>query len=187
MDVAVLFYTLVTIPIALSFLLFVPKKVLVRYDKRARPKFKKLAAGIIPLMCLDIGSLIVFLYFIGGGISFGLNVGVELVPFVIISGPILEELIFRLGIIGVMGGGIGWLAKRSGARWHEGKIFKFLLIAVSAITFGLAHMFDIIKRTPQMIALITIGGAIYGYAYTRYGLGSSILMHAIYNVFAFML
>jgi membrane protease YdiL (CAAX protease family) len=168
-------------------LLFLPNKVFIRYNKKAGLNYKKFAIGTILLMCLDIGILIGFLYFIESGISPGLNVRVEWYLYGTTSGPILEELIFRLGIIGGLSWFFNWFAKRQGSRWNERKIAKVFLIAVSAITFGLAHIFDVIKRTPQVTALITIGGAIYGFAYLKYGLGSSILLHATYNIFAFML
>jgi membrane protease YdiL (CAAX protease family) len=185
-DLAALLLFLGTIPIALAVLLYVPNKVLIRYIKKAGTNYKKFAVGTILLMCLDISTLIGFLYFIEG-FSLGLNVDVELVPYVTIAGPIFEELIFRLGIIGGLSWFFNWFAKRQSSRWNERKIVKVFLIAVSAITFGLAHMFDIIKRTPQVTALITFGGAIYGFAYLRYGLGSSILLHATYNIFAVLL
>jgi membrane protease YdiL (CAAX protease family) len=185
-DVATLLVFLGTVPIALAILLYVPNKILVRCIKKAGTNYKKFAVGTILLMCLNIGALIGFLYFIEG-FSLGLNVDVELVPYVTIAGPIFEEIIFRLGIIGGLSWFFSWFAKRQGSRWNERKIVKVFLIAVSAITFGLAHMFDIIKRTPPVTALITFGGAIYGFAYMKYGLGSSILLHSIYNIFAVML
>jgi membrane protease YdiL (CAAX protease family) len=175
-----------TIPIALAFLLLVPNKVLIRYDKKAGINYKRFVLGTILFMCLDIGVLIGFLYFIEG-FSLGLQLEVELIPYVTIAGPILEELIFRLGIIGSLSWLFNWLAKRQGSKWNERNIVKVFLIAMSAIAFGLAHMFDIIKRTPQVTALITFGGAIYGYAYLKYGLGSSILLHMTYNIFAVLL
>lgn len=185
-DLGALMFFIGFVPIALSVLLYVPNKILIRSIKKAGTNYKKFAVGTILLMCLDIGTLVGFLYFIEG-FSVGLNLEAKLIPYVTIAGPIFEEIIFRLGIIGGLSWFFNWLAKRQGSKWNERNIVKVFLIAVSAITFGLAHMFDIIKRTPQVTALITIGGAIYGFAYLKYGLGSSILLHATYNIFAFML
>jgi len=181
-----LLYSLSSIPLTFAFLLFVPKKALIRHDTPGF-NYKRLAIGTISLLCLDVGALIAFLGFTGVSISLGLNVGFALFLLMTISGPIFEELIFRLGIIGGLSWSFKWFAKRAGVRWRERSAVEVLCIVASAVTFGLAHMYDVIKRTPQATMLITFGGAVYGFAYVKYGLASSILLHAAHNIVVLIL
>lgn len=175
-----LFYGLSSVSIMFAFLLLVPKEVLIRYTKEGF-SYKGFAIGTLLLMGIDIGGRFLFLYFTGGTTSLGLHGEAGWLLFITLSGPMLEELIFRLGIIGGLSWLVNWLVKKCNSSWYVPKVLTWFWVVISAVTFGLFHMFDIIERTPQAIVLITFGGVIYGVGYMKYGLASSIIAHGMYN------
>ena len=61
----------------------------------------------------------------------------------------------------------------------------YLLITLSAIIFGLAHLFYGGGWSYGKITQAVIGGWIIGWLYYRYGLHSAILMHWSTNYFIF--
>lgn len=118
--------------------------------------------------------------------------------FNITAAPIREELGFRVMLIGIPA--YIMLAARHSIKdffktlWYPSKCIQFdqytrrnvyLLISVSAILFGLAHLFYGGGWSYGKITQAMIGGWIIGWLYYRYGLHTAILMHWSTNYFIF--
>ena len=118
--------------------------------------------------------------------------------FNITAAPIREELGFRVVLIGIPAYII--LAKRHSLAyffktlWYPNRHIvnhrntckdMYLLITLSAIIFGLAHLFYGGGWSYGKITQAMIGGWIIGWLYYRYGLHSAILMHWSTNYFIY--
>ncbi len=112
--------------------------------------------------------------------------------------PIREELGFRVVLIGIPIYLI--LATRRSVMdffktlWYPSKYTRFdqytlrnvyVLITISAILFGLAHVFYGGGWSYGKITQAMVGGWIIGWIYYRYGLHAAILMHWSTNYFIF--
>ncbi|MFQ5940410.1 MAG: CPBP family intramembrane glutamic endopeptidase [Nitrososphaerales archaeon] len=118
--------------------------------------------------------------------------------FNITAAPIREELGFRVVLIGIPA--YIMLARRYSisdffkALWYPSKHTRsdqfsrrnvYVLITVSAVLFGLAHLFYGGGWSYGKISQAMIGGWIIGWLYYRYGLHAAILMHWSTNYFVF--
>lgn len=114
------------------------------------------------------------------------------------AAPMREELGFRVVLIGIPA--YLMLAKRHSVAaffktlWYPSKHTYFgkytrknvyLLITVSALLFGLAHLFSGGGWSYGKVTQAMIGGWIIGWLYYRYGLHTAILMHWSTNYFIF--
>jgi membrane protease YdiL (CAAX protease family) len=118
--------------------------------------------------------------------------------FNITAAPLREELGFRVVLIGIPA--YLMLATRRSVSnffktlWYPSKYTQFdqytrrnvyVLITISAILFGLAHLFYGGGWSYGKITQAMIGGWIIGWLYYRYGLHAAILMHWSTNYFIF--
>lgn len=134
--------------------------------------------------------------------SVGISVGSvefsnQLIQFFNITvAPIREELGFRVVLIGIPA--YVMLAKRRSIRdffktlWYPSKNIAsdhyarrniFILITISAILFGVAHLLYGGGWEYGKITQAMVGGWIIGWLYYRYGLHAAILMHWSTNYF----
>jgi len=118
--------------------------------------------------------------------------------FNITAAPIREELGFRALLIGIPAYFM-FISRRSFANffktlWYPSKYVQFdqynkksiyMLITISAILFGLAHLFFGGGWSYGKITQAMIGGWILGWLYYRYGLHAAILLHWSTNYFIF--
>lgn len=135
--------------------------------------------------------------------SFGVSTGSIEFPnqlihfFNITAAPIREELGFRVILIGIpayfMFASRHSLASFFKTLWYPSKYMQFdqyrkniyMLITISAILFGLAHIFFGGGWSYGKITQAMIGGWILGWLYCRYGLHTAILLHWSTNYFIF--
>ena len=136
--------------------------------------------------------------------SFGVSTGSVEFPnpliqfFNITAAPIREELGFRVILIGIpayfMFTSRHSLANFFKTLWYPSKYVQFdqytkkniyMLITISAILFGLAHIFFGGGWSYGKITQAMIGGWILGWLYCRYGLHAAILLHWSTNYFIF--
>jgi hypothetical protein len=118
--------------------------------------------------------------------------------FNITAAPIREELGFRVVLVGIPA--YLMLATKRSARsffktlWYPSRHTRFdpstrkyvyMLITVSAVIFGLAHLLYGGGWSYGKISQAMIGGWIIGWLYYRYGLHAAILMHWSTNYFVF--
>lgn len=127
-----------------------------------------LITGLGILACIDL--LIMLLFF------FYLNDVISSILFIakfngVVTVPIVEECIFRAGVIG--------FSKRKFGNYKIGFI-------ISAPIFAFAHIFNQ-GFTPAFIPYFTTAGIIYGYGYIRYGLISCIILHGLSNLLVYTL
>jgi hypothetical protein len=136
--------------------------------------------------------------------SFGVSTGSIEFPnqliqfFNITAAPVREELGFRVILIGIPAYFM-FISRRSLANffktlWYPSKYTQFdqytkknvyMLITISAILFGLAHIFFGGGWSYGKITQAMIGGWILGWLYYRYGLHAAILLHWSTNYFVF--
>ncbi len=136
--------------------------------------------------------------------SFGVSTGSIEFPnpliqfFNITAAPVREELGFRVILIGIPAYLI-FATRRSVADffktlWYPSKYTRFdqysrrnvyALITISAILFGLAHLFYGGGWSYGKITQAMVGGWILGWLYYRYGLHAAILLHWSTNYFIF--
>lgn len=133
------------------------------------------------------GTLALFLLNLIGRIIFLLNTGdIEFSPYLnyqiffisVIYAPIVEEVMFRWGIIDGLRGLVDKYTKKQLPIW--------VYIIIAAVIFGMLHSFDVVARSLDVILMITYGGIIYGVGYVKYGLVSAILLHASTNIFVIL-
>ena len=118
--------------------------------------------------------------------------------FNITAAPIREELGFRVILVGIpayfMFVGRRSLANFFKTLWHPDKCAPFqehnkktiyMLITISAVLFGLAHLFLGGGWSYGKVTQAMIGGWILGWLYYRYGLHAAILLHWSTNYFIF--
>jgi membrane protease YdiL (CAAX protease family) len=97
---------------------------------------------------------------------------------IVISGPIIEEIGYRLVLLG----GLAWVAGRFTS---DRRTITFIALGVSSSVFGLAHMFYGGVDDPLYVVGMVIksgaGGLLLGWVYWRRGLPYSIACHATAN------
>ena len=96
----------------------------------------------------------------------------------VVKGPIMEEIIFRLGLLS----GLAWLT----ARFTDSPRTIFhVALGVSALTFGIAHIFFGGVAGPiymmGMVVKSSIAGLLLGWVFWRWGLPCSIICHGAAN------
>ncbi len=136
--------------------------------------------------------------------SFGVSTGSiefpnQLIQFFNITvAPVREELGFRVILVGIPVYFM-FVSRRSitsffKTLWHPSKYAPFdqynkktiyMLIGVSAVLFGLAHIFVGGGWSYGKIMQAVIGGSILGWLYYRYGLHAAILLHWSTNYFIY--
>ena len=163
---AALFFLLAMAGGTLAILFMVPRRVRVRYTE---PGLRRdFFVGTLLLGCVIILITLAKMSYEGTQISPATHF--ELLDlYKVIPGPIFEEIIFRLLLI-------------SGLSWAVGRFLKrkapvFVLIMISAISFGFLHEPHTIARTLQTVS----SGVVYGVGYIKYGLNSAILLHSGHN------
>jgi membrane protease YdiL (CAAX protease family) len=97
---------------------------------------------------------------------------------VVISGPIIEEISYRLILLGAL----AWLA----ARFTDNqRTITFVALGVSSLLFGVAHIFYGGVEDPVymvgMAAKSGAGGLLLGWIFWRWGLPYSIACHCAAN------
>lgn len=136
--------------------------------------------------------------------SFGVAIGSIEFPnqliqfFNITAAPVREELGFRVILVGIpayfMFASRRSLANFFKTLWRPSKYACFdqynrkniyMLITISAILFGLAHIFFGGGWSYGKITQAMIGGWVLGWLYYRYGLHAAILLHWSTNYFIF--
>ncbi|MXZ37510.1 MAG: CPBP family intramembrane metalloprotease [Holophagales bacterium] len=96
----------------------------------------------------------------------------------VVKGPIMEEIVFRLGLLS----GLAWLT----ARFTDNPrtIFR-VAVGVSALTFGIAHIFYGGVAGPTymtgMALKSSIAGLLLGWMFWRWGLPFAIVCHSAAN------
>jgi len=118
--------------------------------------------------------------------------------FNVTAAPVREELGFRVVMVGIpayfMFASRYSLANFFKMLWHPGRYITFdqysrksvyMLITISAVLFGLAHLFFGGGWSYGKITQAMIGGWILGWLYYRYGLHTAILLHWGTNYFIF--
>jgi membrane protease YdiL (CAAX protease family) len=97
---------------------------------------------------------------------------------VVISGPIIEEITYRLILLG----GLAWVVARF---THERRTITLVALAVSSAVFGLAHIFYGGVDDPLYVAGMAVkssaAGLLLGWVFWRRGLAYSIVCHAAAN------
>lgn len=97
---------------------------------------------------------------------------------VVFAEPMMEELAYRLVLLS----GIAWLAARFTSNHRT---IEFVALAVSALLFGVAHVFYGGVEAPLyavgMAVKSSAGGVAFGLVFWRWGLPYSILCHCIAN------
>ncbi|CAI9831234.1 Abortive infection protein [Nitrosopumilaceae archaeon] len=121
--------------------------------------------------------------------------GNDLVQYLLVMlAPAAEEAGFRLLLIGIplLALGIGSVPLRGVPRflWRpgwpgSGRRRTALLIVVSSALFGAAHVAPGDGWSEGKLAQAAASGLILGWAYVRYGLGASIIIHWAANYFIF--
>lgn len=114
------------------------------------------------------------------------------------AAPVREEVGFRVVLVGIpayfMFASRRSLADFFKTLWHPGKYSVldhhsrksiYTLITVSAVLFGLAHLFFGGGWSYGKVVQAMIGGWILGWLYYRYGLHTAILLHWSINYFIF--
>ncbi|MCY3927247.1 MAG: CPBP family intramembrane metalloprotease [Acidobacteria bacterium] len=96
----------------------------------------------------------------------------------VVKGPIMEEIAFRLGLLS----GLAWLT----ARFTDNPRTIFhVALGVSALTFGIAHIFYGGVAGPIYITGMalksSIAGLLLGWMFWRWGLPYSIVCHSAAN------
>ena len=97
---------------------------------------------------------------------------------VVVKGPIMEEIVFRLGLLS----GLAWLT----ARFTDNPRTIFhVALGASALTFGIAHIFYGGVAGPiymtGMALKSSIAGLLLGWIFWRWGLPCSIVCHSAAN------
>jgi hypothetical protein len=110
------------------------------------------------------------------------------------AAPVREEIGFRVVLIGIPAYFM-FAIRRSAANflrtlWNPGNYSHggksvYMLITVSAVLFGLAHIFFGGGWSYGKLAQAMIGGWILGWLYYKYGLHAAILLHWSTNYFIF--
>ncbi len=134
------------------------------------------------------------------GVSAGaIEVENHLVQFLnLTAAPLREEAGFRVLLIGIPAYMI-FAERRSFASffrtlWHpsghlpyswDGRRNIYVLIAISATIFGLAHLFFGGGWTYGKVPQAIVGGLILGWVYYRYGFHAAVILHWSVNYFVF--
>jgi membrane protease YdiL (CAAX protease family) len=96
----------------------------------------------------------------------------------VISGPIIEEISYRLILLGVL----AWLAARFASNLRT---ITFVALGVSSLLFGVAHIFYGGVDDPIYIVGMAVksgaGGLLLGWIFWRWGLAYSIVSHCVAN------
>jgi membrane protease YdiL (CAAX protease family) len=123
-----------------------------------------------------IGSIVILLGFFAGGFlgvtildNWALSVNLFLTAILCIYVGITEEVLFRFALMD------HFLERK--LKWSPIKA-----VIVSSLIFGAMHIFnqDFPLALPQAIGA-ALGGLSFAYFYKRYGLLSSIILHATYD------
>ncbi|MFQ5920715.1 MAG: CPBP family intramembrane glutamic endopeptidase, partial [Nitrososphaerales archaeon] len=168
--------------------------------KGEEPKGNALNMVIVWLAAFFVISRVLDLLQESVGVSTGaIEFENQLVQFFnLTAAPIREELGFRLVLVGIPAYFI-LVGRRSfssffGTLWHPGRHRVidgsnrkqvYILITISAVLFGLAHVFFGEGWSYGKISQAMVGGWILGWVYYRYGLHAAIIMHWGINYFIF--
>ena len=97
---------------------------------------------------------------------------------VVVSGPILEEILFRLFLLG----SLAWIVSRF---TDDPRTTFYIALGLSTLLFGIAHAFYGGVDTPLYAIGIAVksaaGGAVFGWVFWRWGLPYSIACHCVAN------
>ncbi|MCY3966462.1 MAG: CPBP family intramembrane metalloprotease [Acidobacteria bacterium] len=97
---------------------------------------------------------------------------------VVVKGPIMEEIVFRLGLLS----GLAWLTARF---TDNSRTIFHVALGVSALTFGIAHIFYGGVAGPMymtgMAVKSSIAGLLLGWMFWRWGLPYAIVCHSAAN------
>lgn len=120
--------------------------------------------------------------------------------FLITYSPLVEEFGFRVSLVGIAGGILGWkvLGGLKGflkGIWHPASVIKskgmgfkvnaFLLpIILNSLLFGLAHIFYSSDWGIGKVISAGIAGFIIGIVYVTNGVPAAILLHWAFNYFS---
>lgn len=113
--------------------------------------------------------------------------------------PLIEEVGFRLSIIGVAAVAFYWPDRRSIASlvkvlWRPYRAYVetnskplltllYSILVVTSVIFGLSHYLSKSGWDVGKITTATISGLILGYLYIKHGFHSAVLGHAFFNVY----
>ena len=120
--------------------------------------------------------------------------------FLLSYSPLIEEFGFRISLIGLAAGIIGWRLIGGGKGfikgvWHPAEVIKvknmsqkvnayMLPIILSSMLFGLAHIFYSTEWGPGKAVSAGFAGFVIGIVYVTNGLPAAILMHWAFNYFS---